>query len=232
MTEKTTKEKDAPFEATFTVPRFKGGKPIYNDKKELVTDTYRYCFSEMGMDRKLTAKKFFELAGKMAANPPKTPDHVEILSQRQLEIKAFSAILMKQNDDGDGYELYDPAKTELSPYVMNELGKTEEDWDKLLAVQDDFFSKARLVSGELMRQSRTIMMQFLAIMKEAESLAGNFGIHQEGQMMDFLTKILDAAKSSPTTSTDSESTPTDFITKSLESLSPGASSDLSESESD
>lgn len=181
------------YKREFKVLRFdSAGKPILKASGEKVYDSYVYCFEEMGLNRKLMARKLFHLASKNLANLPKLPDHVEIIASRQIDIKALSAILMKVLDDGT-YEIYDPASTELSIYTQEQLGKTTEDWEGLLEVQEDFFSKARLQSSELMMQSNGIMMQSINIMKELQQIAGDSGIDSLSGMKDLMAQILSAA---------------------------------------
>ena len=179
----------------FKVPKVdKKGNVIKNEAEDIVFDTYIYSFEEMGMDRKLMARKYFQLATKNLANPPKDPEHIEIIAERQLEIKGFSALLMKVIDGGK-YELYEPTITHLSQYTMSELGKSEEDWNKLMEVQDDFFTKARLQSSELITQSNGIMMQSLGAMKEIQTLASQMGITGLSDMKEFTSMILEKAVS-------------------------------------
>lgn len=176
----------------FRVPKVKNEKPVLNEEGQQVYEKYIYDFEQMGMDRKLMARKFFQMSSKNLSNQPKEPDHVQIIADRKMEIKAFSAILMKQMPDGS-IENYDPSQTELSAHSMNYIGRSEEDWNKLMECQTDFFTKAGLQLTELMSQSNATMMQSIAIMQQIAGLAGSSAdLSMEG-IKDFGKMILDAA---------------------------------------
>ncbi len=184
-----------PLRLEFKIPRIdKHGKPLKNQTGEDVFDIYIYDFEEMGMNRKLMARMFFMLSSKILSNMPKDPEHVAIIADRQLELKGFSAILMKKLDEG-GFEDYDPAKTELSEYAQNQIGKSKDDWDKLIEAQEDFFLKVRLQLPGLMMQSNDIMMQSLGIIGELQKVAGAAGIQEFSEMKGLMELVLNAATS-------------------------------------
>lgn len=177
----------------FKIPKIDNkGNVIVNAAGDPVYESYVYCFAEMGIDRKLMGRQFFHLSSKALVNAPRDTEHVQILANRRLEIKAFSAILMKVMPDGK-YEMYDPANVELTPYVMSELGKSDEEYAKIERIQADFFSRARLQSTELMVQSNDIMMQSLNIMKEIGEIAEQSGVVGLDQLQTFTRDILQTA---------------------------------------
>jgi hypothetical protein len=169
----------------------KQGRVIKNSANETVYDTYVYDFNLLSVDRVLTARKLFHLSTKDYAQAPKQNDELEVLVKRESEKMAFAAILMKLNEDGIP-EPYDPYQTS-SKFLGQITG--EENFNKLMECQGDFFHKAGLQSPELMTQSLDIMMQSLNIMKEFKNLEGAMG----GDMQSIMKTILEAAMPSSST---------------------------------
>jgi hypothetical protein len=167
------------------------GKPIIDEDGNMVKDKFIYDFNELGMDRKLMGRKFFEIADKSLVNLPKEPEHIEILANRRAELYAWSAILIKIGEDGKP-ELYDPGNI-LTQYQFSQLGKTEEDWNKLMECKNDFFFKVGLQSSALMMQSNDIMLQSVQILKELTGLASNSGVQGLSEMKEFTKMILEQA---------------------------------------
>lgn len=153
----------------FVLPKFDGnGNKIFNKAGDLVSTEFVYNFNEMGMDRKLMAQRYFELAEKQIENAPNTHEQINMIAARQLEAKAFSAMLIRVLDDGK-YELYEPEVTQLSKYELSELGKTEEEWARLKAVQADFFQKIGVTSKKQMRELVDSMMPLMLLVNKLKS---------------------------------------------------------------
>jgi len=195
-----------PLKVEFLVHKLdKSSKKMYNSAGEPVYEKYIYSFAELGANRKLMGRKFFFLSSKNFANPPKEPNDIEIITDRITDLKGFSAILIKVLDNGE-YELYNPATTQLSNYVFDNIGKSENDWDNLLKVQEDFFLKVRLVSNELMMQSNSITNQLMTLMQKAAVVSEKTGIQQQETFLEVMELILDKALTVNTNSTQASTT--------------------------
>jgi len=164
---------------TFLIPRTdKSGTLVKNSADEIVYDEYIYNFSKLTTDRILMARKLFYLSTKDFANPPKDLSELSILTNREIEKQAFSAILMKKNSDGT-YEKYEYGAVS-SLQLLEKL--TGEDYSKILKCQDDFFQKAGIQSPELMMQSVDILAQSVNILKEFKELEKNTNLDLKGAM--------------------------------------------------
>jgi len=179
------------FKCKFLVPKFdSSGKEIKNTANEIVFDTYIYDFNRMGMNRKLMARKLFSISEKLFSRLPQDPEHVNIITQRATEIKAYSAILIKLLPDGTA-ERYDPSITELSPYVIDYLGQSDEDWTNLEAAKNDFFSRMGIIATESMMQLVELMQQLMPLSNGNED-----GSSQPPPMMDLITAMMGAGSKS------------------------------------
>lgn len=203
-----------PYSYTFKVPKIgKNNKPVKTEAGDPVYDTFIYKFDLMGMDRKLMGRRYFELAEKIISNLPKEPDHLEIMAERKSELKGYSAILMKVNEEG-GFELYDPVLTEFTPYIWSQLGKSDAEFEALEACKADFFIKVGLQFPKLIMQSNNTIMQSLNIMKELSALGTKAGIEGKEDMKELMQMILKAATNMDTDSsqeTISEESSIDLI---------------------
>lgn len=198
------------------------GKPVIDEDGHIVKDKFIYDFNEIGMDRKLMGRKFFEIADKSLLNLPKEPEHIEILANRRAELYAWSAILMKIGEDGKP-ELYEPGNI-ITQQQFSQLGRTEEEWNKLMECKNDFFFRVGLQSSALMTQSNDIMLQSVQILKELTGLASESGITGLSDMKEYIKMILEKAVSIDKPlgeNSEMNSTPLNTTTAQLENLTTG-----------
>ena len=166
----------------FLIPKFDNkGSKVRTAAGEPVYTTFVYNFNELNMSRKLAAQKFFELAEKQLEMMPQTQEQIDQIATRQLEEKAFSAILIRITDE-ERQEIYDPLFTRLSKYELNEFGKTEDEWARLQAVKADFFTKIGITSRRQMTESINTIMPLMRLVQ---------GLRQEGVQIQSTSEIVD-----------------------------------------
>lgn len=192
----------ANFTAKFEIERTdKSGNIIKNNAGDVVFDTYIYDYDRLTVSRVLAAKKLFIMHSKEFSLPPKSFTDINEMLSREVEKRAFNAILMKQMDNG-GFENYDVSlQSDIS--ILDRLTGTQ--YDTLMRCQDDFFSRIGLQSNELMMQSIGILSQFGDIMKGLTEASQSTG-SSIAEMMDLVMTAAKTFDSQPESNSQLNST--------------------------